>query len=82
MKVQLTLEGSSIRGIASFYQEINRVFMAKEYWDIANSLDALDDLLYGGFGAAKGATQLEITWPDIESSKSSTRIRRNQAILP
>lgn len=36
MKVQLTLEGSSIQGIASFYREINRGFMAEEEWDIAN----------------------------------------------
>ncbi|WP_035360804.1 ribonuclease inhibitor [Dyadobacter alkalitolerans] len=69
--MQLTIQGSSIHGIASFYREINRLFMADEEWQIAESLDALDDLLYGGFGAAKGATALEITWLDMEISRLS-----------
>ena len=71
MKKQLIIQGSSIHGIASFYKEINRVFMADEQWDLAESLDALDDLLYGGFGAARGATALEITWLDMEVSRLS-----------
>ncbi|MCF0048506.1 ribonuclease inhibitor [Dyadobacter sp. LJ53] len=71
MKIQLTIQGSSIRGISSFYDEINRVFMADEEWQIADSLDALDDLLYGGFGAARGATELEINWPDVEFSRTA-----------
>jgi RNAse (barnase) inhibitor barstar len=70
-KMQLIIQGSSIRGIASFYREINRVFMADEDWSIAESLDALDDLLYGGFGAAKGAATLEIIWRDMEISRLS-----------
>lgn len=69
--MQLTIQGSSIRGIASFYTEINRLFMADEEWQIAESLDALDDLLYGGFGAAKGATALELIWLDMEISRLS-----------
>ncbi|MCF2489242.1 barstar family protein [Dyadobacter sp. CY347] len=71
MKIQLTIQGSSIRGIESLYEEINRVFMKEEDWLLGNSLDALDDLLYGGFGAAKGATQVEITWQDIDISKAA-----------
>ncbi|MCF2518627.1 ribonuclease inhibitor [Dyadobacter sp. CY351] len=69
--MQLTIQGSSIQGIASFYTEINRLFMADEEWQIAESLDALDDLLYGGFGAAKGATALELIWLDMEISRLS-----------
>lgn len=69
--MQLTIQGSSIQGIASFYKEINRLFMADEEWQIAESLDALDDLLYGGFGAAKGATALELIWLDMEISRLS-----------
>ncbi|MCF2494358.1 ribonuclease inhibitor [Dyadobacter chenhuakuii] len=69
--MQLTIQGSSIQGIASFYTEINRLFMADEEWQIAESLDALDDLLYRGFGAAKGATALELIWLDMEISRLS-----------
>ena len=43
----LTIAGHAIRDIASFYDEINRVFMACEDWSLGPSLDALDDLFYG-----------------------------------
>jgi RNAse (barnase) inhibitor barstar len=55
----LVLDGSAIHDIAGFYAEINRVFMACEDWQLAPSLDALDDLLYGGYGALAGH------WKDI-----------------
>lgn len=47
----LVLEGGRIEGIPSLYDELNRVFMPNEEWTLGPSLDALDDLLYGGFGA-------------------------------
>lgn len=57
------LEGSRIDGIASFYDELNRVFMPDEEWSLGASLDALDDLLHGGFGALHevSATSLPAT---------------------
>ncbi len=49
-----TLDGSRIDGIASFYDEVNRVLMTGEDWTLGPSLDALDDLLYGGIGSLRG----------------------------
>lgn len=49
----LTIDGAQINGIEDFYAEINRVFMAQENWQLGASLDALDDMLYGGYGAAQ-----------------------------
>jgi hypothetical protein len=49
------VDGSRVRDIASFYDALNRAFMAGESWQLGPSLDALDDLLYGGFGALHGA---------------------------
>ncbi|MEJ7648360.1 MAG: hypothetical protein WKF57_04815 [Nakamurella sp.] len=46
----LTLQGNDIRDITSFYDEINRVFMVGVDWRLGESLDALNDLLYGGCG--------------------------------
>ncbi|WP_431804885.1 barstar family protein [Microbacterium sp. bgisy203] len=45
------LDGTRIQSIATFYDEVNRVLMSGEDWTLGPSLDALDDLLYGGFGA-------------------------------
>jgi hypothetical protein len=49
------LEGTRIDGIPSFYDELSRVFMPHEEWTLGASLDALDDLLYGGIGTLVGA---------------------------
>ncbi|WP_245806948.1 DUF2087 domain-containing protein [Krasilnikoviella flava] len=58
----LHLDGSRVDSIAAFYDELNRVFMAGEAWRLGPSLDALDDLLHGGFGAARGADRLTVVW--------------------
>lgn len=54
--LEVELRGAAITDIASLYDELNRVFMADEDWQLGPSLDALDDLLYGGYGAAFGST--------------------------
>jgi hypothetical protein len=56
----LRLDGRRITGIPSFYDEVNRVFMADESWTLGPSLDALDDLLYGGYGALHGADRVRV----------------------
>lgn len=67
-----TVEGAAVRGIPSFYDEINRVFMGGEDWRLGDSLDALDDLLYGGFGALAVATDpLRVVWRDAEASRQA-----------
>ena len=67
----LVIEGARIDGIRSFYAEINRVFMADEDWDLGPSLDALDDLLYGGYGAAAGDGPVTIVWTDAEHARAA-----------
>lgn len=67
----LSLDGSRIHDISSFYEEINRVFMRGENWQLGNSLDALDDLLYGGYGALNGAKTVTIIWKDFERSRAA-----------
>lgn len=60
----LTLSGSRIRDIPSFYDELNRVFMSGEEWSLGPSLDALDDLLHGGYGALHGHEQARVILTD------------------
>ncbi|SAI42480.1 Uncharacterised protein [Bordetella ansorpii] len=62
MTKTLILDGGRIHDIPSLYAEINRVFMADETWQLAPSLDALDDLLYGGYGAIQGKERVTLIW--------------------
>lgn len=71
MKKQIILNGHSIKDLPSFYEEINRVFMADEDWEIGPSLDALDDLLYGGFGALKNHEEIQFVWKHISQSREA-----------
>ena len=64
------IEGGAVRGIPSLYDELNRIFMAGEDWRLGDSLDALDDLLYGGFGAlAESSDGVEVIWRDAAASR-------------
>ncbi|AYO75484.1 barstar family protein [Novosphingobium panipatense] len=71
MAKTLIIEGQNIDGIASFYDEINRVFMGHEDWTLGPSLDALNDLFYGGFGAIDGAEPVTLVWNNIAQSRTA-----------
>jgi RNAse (barnase) inhibitor barstar len=71
MVQRITIIGQNIRDITTFYKEINRVFMQSEDWKISESLDAFNDLLYGGFGSIMPDKDVEIVWHDIALSKAA-----------
>lgn len=75
----LLIDGARIEGIADFYAEINRVFMAQEDWELGASLDALDDMLYGGYGAAKGNAPVRLRWLNAERSRARLGIGATRA---
>lgn len=77
----LELAGRAIVDIPSFYAEINRVLMADETWALAESLDALNDLLYGGYGAIDGRVPVELVWRDMEASRAALGIETTRAWL-
>ncbi|RYF64628.1 MAG: ribonuclease inhibitor [Cytophagaceae bacterium] len=79
MVKQIEIEGSSINDIASFYEEINRVFMAGESWRIGQSLDAFNDLLYGGYGALQGAQSVELLWHNMDHSRKALGYQTTRA---
>ena len=41
---RIEIQGNVINDVASFYEEINRVFMVGESWTMGQSLDAFNDL--------------------------------------
>ena len=73
------IEGANVRDIPSFYAEINRIFMQEEDWNIAPSLDAFNDLLYGGFGALKDAEEVHIIWMDSAQSAAALGLQTTRA---
>ncbi|ATD66553.1 MULTISPECIES: barstar family protein [Luteimonas] len=70
----LTLDGSRIHDITSFFDEVNRVFMADEDWALAHSLDAFDDLLHGVYGALDGEARATLVWTEFERSRAALGI--------
>lgn len=81
MTKTLTLLGSNIHDIPSFYAEINRVFMAGEDWVLGHSLDALDDMLYGGYGAIRGKEPIRLVWQGMAQSRASLGVSATRAFL-
>lgn len=71
MKKQISIDGNLIHDIPSFFEEINRVFMQSENWKIGASLDAFNDLLYGGFGLIKNAEPIDLIWINLEASRQA-----------
>lgn len=65
------IEGSRVTDIPSFYAELDRLVMADEDWTLGASLDALDDLLYGGIGALVGDEAAVFEWVDSERSSAA-----------
>ncbi|QDK79919.1 ribonuclease inhibitor [Spirosoma sp. KCTC 42546] len=70
MVKRIDIDGNAINDIASFYEEINRVLMAGESWRIGQSLDAFDDLLYGGYGALQGVQSVELVWHHMDHCRN------------
>jgi len=81
MSRTLTLDGTRIHDIASFYDAINRLFMADVDWQLGHSLDALDDMLYGGFGALDGDAPVTLVWTHFEQTRDALGIDATRAWL-
>jgi RNAse (barnase) inhibitor barstar len=75
------IEGSRVTDIASFYAELDRLVMADEDWTLGASLDALDDLLYGGIGALVGDDAVVFEWVDSERSREALGVEATAAWL-
>lgn len=71
MDTPLIIEGSRITDIESLYVELNRVFMAEEDWTLGPSLDALHDLLGGGYGALQGKGTHCVIWRDFATARAA-----------
>lgn len=73
------IEGARVTGIPLLYVELNRVFMPDEDWTLGESLDALDDLLYGGFGVLHGVDAARVVWRDAAVSREALGLETTRA---
>lgn len=74
MRKTFFVDGSLIHDIPTLYDEINRVFMVSENWKLGPSLDAFNDMLYGGYGAIKGDEPVDLIWLNFEQNKKALGI--------
>lgn len=58
-----------MHGIDDFYAQLNRLLMAGEDWELGPSLDALNDVLWGGIGAMQGQQSVRFVWRDHAASR-------------
>lgn len=68
---EYVIEGGRIGGIPDLYEELNRLFMSGEEWRLGASLDALDDLLYGGYGSLAEDDAVRVVWRDAARSRNA-----------
>lgn len=75
MSKTITIDGSKIFDIPSFYEEINRVFMINVDWQLGQSLDALNDMFYGGYGEIDGNEDIQLVWTDFERCRKDLGLK-------
>lgn len=78
--IELTIDGNRIRDIPSFYMEINSVFMSGEEWQLGPSLDALDDMLHGGYGALNGVEAVTLIWKGLKQTREALGVTATRAL--
>jgi RNAse (barnase) inhibitor barstar len=69
MAKTIVIDGNTIRDIPSFYTEINRVLMTGVDWQLGQSLDALNDVLHGGYGAIEGGEPVTLIWENAARNR-------------
>ncbi|MDO5683618.1 MAG: hypothetical protein Q4G46_12440 [Propionibacteriaceae bacterium] len=76
-----TVDGRRIHDISTLYAELNRVFMQGVDWQLGASLDGLNDLLHGGYGALEGVDEAVIEWLAFEETREALGVPATRAWL-
>ena len=66
----ITIHADRFSDLAGFYEEINKLFMKGIDWEMGHSLDALNDILYGGFGVYDPGEPVTVLWRNFSKSHS------------
>lgn len=68
MKREITIDGSVIDTMDQFYDEVEKKLTSNLTWRPGRNLDALNDLLRGGFGVHEDHEPIIVRW--IQSARS------------
>ena len=66
----IVIDADKFDNLPGFYNEMNDLFMHGVDWEMGHSLDALNDILYGGFGVYEPGEQVLIVWRNYEKSQN------------
>ena len=69
MSKTFIIQGGTIHDLETLYAAFNKTFMENEDWELGQSLDALNDLFYGGFGSMSPDEPVNIIWQDFEQNR-------------
>lgn len=69
-KQTIIINGDNFSDLESFYNEIDQVLTKDLGWDTGHNLDALNDLLRGGFGVYEYEEPIVLIWKNISKSKT------------
>lgn len=68
---QVTIDGAEISSLSDFYNTIYPQITKDLDWIPAHNMDALADILRGGFGQHQFGDSLQITWKNFDHSRAS-----------
>lgn len=66
---EIVINGANISDKTSLYEEFCNQLMPNEDLKLGESLDALNDLLYGGYGEIDGNEPIRLIWTDFHRMK-------------
>ena len=67
---EIIIDGSKFSDVAGFYDEIERQLTHELDWRIGRNLNALNDVLRGGFGVHQYGEPIALTWLHSNKSKA------------
>src|SRR3989344_6925989 len=69
MRKKIILNGNNFSNLSEFYDEVEKVFTKDLNWKIGRNPNALNDILWGGFGLHDYEEPIIICWKNSEKSK-------------
>ena len=69
MRRKFILDGKMFHDLEGFYCEIDRLFTKNLSWKTGHNLDAVNDILRGGFGVHDYAEPITISWINFNKSR-------------
>ncbi|MCF3110902.1 barstar family protein [Niabella sp. CC-SYL272] len=69
-KKTITINGTTISDLESFYTEVDRVFTKDLGWQTGHNLNAFNDILRGGFGVYEYEEPVKVFWTHFTESSN------------